>query len=158
MLSFFPLLLIHLEDILALTVYPVDYMGRLVDYCMMKIYTLIKVKETNQTWSEEDDFVLEKPKLKITVLNRLQLGRSGQIQVSFMNPLDVPLTQCRITLDGSGAFDEVKHQLGDIPAKGRCLHTLVVRPKKLGSGALVATFASEEMIDVYGSCKLEVFH
>lgn len=146
------------KDTLALTVYPVDYMGRLVDYCMMKIYTLIKVKETNQTWSEEDDFVLEKPKLKITVLNRLQLGRSGQIQVSFMNPLDVPLTQCRITLDGSGAFDEVKHQLGDIPAKGRCLHTLVVRPKKLGSGALVATFASEEMIDVYGSCKLEVFH
>ena len=42
-------------------------MGKLVDYCMMKIYGLIKVKETNQTWSEEDDFVLEKPKLQVEV-------------------------------------------------------------------------------------------
>ena len=42
-------------------------MGKLVDYCMMKIYSLIKVKETNQTWSEEDDFVMEKPKITLTV-------------------------------------------------------------------------------------------
>ena len=55
------------EDTLALTVYPSDYMGKLVDYCMLKIYGLIKVKETNQTWSEEDDFVLEKPKLQVEV-------------------------------------------------------------------------------------------
>ena len=34
---------------------------------MVKIYTLIKVQETNQVWSEEDDFVLEKPKLKVEV-------------------------------------------------------------------------------------------
>ena len=58
---------IFTEDTLALTIFPTDYMGKLVDYCMMKIYGLIKVKETNQTWSEEDDFVLEKPKLQVEV-------------------------------------------------------------------------------------------
>lgn len=47
--------------------FPSDYMSKLVDYCMVKIYTLIKVQETNQVWSEEDDFVLEKPKLKVEV-------------------------------------------------------------------------------------------
>lgn len=52
---------------MALTIHPSDYMGKLVDYCMMKIYSLIKIKETNQTWSEEDDFVMQKPKLQIQV-------------------------------------------------------------------------------------------
>ena len=55
------------EDSLALTVFAADYMSKLVDYCMMKFYTLIKVQETNQVWSEEDDFVLEKPRLKVEV-------------------------------------------------------------------------------------------
>ncbi len=56
------------EDTLVLTVYPEDYMTRLVDYCMLKIYALIRVKETNQMWSDEDDFVLEKPTLKVEVV------------------------------------------------------------------------------------------
>ncbi len=55
------------EDTLALTVYPEDYMGKLVDYCMVKIYCLIRIQETNQTWSEEDDFILEKPRLEVEV-------------------------------------------------------------------------------------------
>lgn len=51
-----------------MTIYPEDYMDKLVDYCMIKLYSLIKVKETNQIWSDEDDFVLEKPGLAIEVL------------------------------------------------------------------------------------------
>ena len=34
---------------------------------MVKIYSQIRVKETKQTWSEEDDFILEKPQLKLEV-------------------------------------------------------------------------------------------
>ena len=50
-----------------MTVYPSDYAGKLVEYCMVKIYCQIRVKETKQTWSEEDDFILEKPQLKLEV-------------------------------------------------------------------------------------------
>ena len=48
--------------------YPGDYAGKLVEYCMVKIYSQIRVRETKQTWSEEDDFVLEKPQLKVDVM------------------------------------------------------------------------------------------
>ena len=48
--------------------YPGDYAGKLVEYCMVKIYSQIRVRETKQTWSEEDDFVLEKPQLKVEVI------------------------------------------------------------------------------------------
>ena len=56
------------EETLAMTVHPEEYMGNLVDYCMLKINAVIKVKETKQSWSGEDDFVMDKPKLNIEVL------------------------------------------------------------------------------------------
>ena len=53
-------LMLHLpEDML--TAYPGDYAGKLVEYCMVKIYSQIRVRETKQTWSEE-------PQLKVEVI------------------------------------------------------------------------------------------
>ena len=40
---------------------------QLVEYCMVKCHAMVRVKETNQTWSDEDDFVMDKPKLSIRV-------------------------------------------------------------------------------------------
>ena len=55
------------DETLALKVNPDEYMDKLVEYCTLKCHGLIKVQETNQTWSEEDDFTLEKPKLTFRV-------------------------------------------------------------------------------------------
>ena len=44
-----------------------DYRDKIVDYGMVKIYALASVQETKQSWSEEDDFQLEKPKLDVQV-------------------------------------------------------------------------------------------
>ena len=48
-------------------VQPDDYMGLLVDYCMLKFNAMAQIKETKQSWSGEDDFVMDKPKLEIQV-------------------------------------------------------------------------------------------
>ena len=42
-------------------------MGRLVDQCMLRINALVSVNETGQSWSGEDDLILEKPKLNVEV-------------------------------------------------------------------------------------------
>ena len=52
-------------DTLALTVHPTEYMDLLVDYCMVKVHAVVRVHETNQFWSEEDDFTLTKPTMKV---------------------------------------------------------------------------------------------
>ena len=58
---------------LEMTIDPEKYMGRLVDYCMLKINAIVTVKETGQTWTGEDNLILEKPKLNIEV-NQTQLN------------------------------------------------------------------------------------
>ncbi|CAG2175753.1 unnamed protein product, partial [Oppiella nova] len=53
------------KDVFRIRVNSDDYIDKLVDYSMMKIYAIATVKETQQTWSEEDDFTIEKPSLNI---------------------------------------------------------------------------------------------
>ena len=60
-------------DALALTVYPASYNDLLVDYCIVKITAVVRVHETNQFWSEEDDFTLTKPSLQVQAVGTLQV-------------------------------------------------------------------------------------
>jgi transglutaminase 1 len=55
-------------ETLRITVTAKEYIDKLVDKSLIKIYAIANVKETKQTWSEEDDFQLQKPKLSIQVL------------------------------------------------------------------------------------------
>lgn len=47
-----------------------EYRDKIVDYGHIKIYAMASVQETKQSWSEEDDFQLEKPKLDVQVSNQ----------------------------------------------------------------------------------------
>jgi transglutaminase 1 len=44
-----------------------EYRDKIVDYGHIKIFAMASVQETKQSWSEEDDFQLEKPKLDVQV-------------------------------------------------------------------------------------------
>jgi transglutaminase 1 len=43
-----------------------------VDYGNVKIYALATVEETKQTWSAEDDLIIEKPPLDVQVRDILR--------------------------------------------------------------------------------------
>lgn len=46
---------------------PDEYVNKLVDHSLVKVYAIASVRDTKQTWSEEDDFQLIKPKLSVEV-------------------------------------------------------------------------------------------
>lgn len=53
-----------------MTVQPEDYMDKLVEYGIMKIFAICAVDETHQAWCEEDDFQVDKPPMNIEVCNK----------------------------------------------------------------------------------------
>lgn len=65
-----------IEETLRLTVGADEYLDKLVDHSMMKIYAIATVQETKQTWAEEDDFVVDKPKPGIKVVSIRQYNTS----------------------------------------------------------------------------------
>lgn len=52
-----------------MTVTAANYIDKLVDHSLIKIFAIANVRETRQTWSEEDDFPLIKPKMDVRVIN-----------------------------------------------------------------------------------------
>ena len=80
----------------------------------------------------------------------------GRVKLSFKNPLAVPLTKCQINVECAGMMRPVQEKVRTIQANEEFNHSVLIVPRKEGSGTLVATFGSEEMIDVYGSCSIQV--
>ncbi|XP_045106516.1 hemocyte protein-glutamine gamma-glutamyltransferase-like [Portunus trituberculatus] len=54
----------------AMTVQFSEYWPKLVEQCLIKIYAICRVEETQQTWTDEDDFTVDKPRLDIQVSRR----------------------------------------------------------------------------------------
>lgn len=52
---------------LRLVVSSQDYLSKLVEYGIMKLHAAAIVKETNQSWIEEDDFQVIMPNIDIKV-------------------------------------------------------------------------------------------
>ena len=99
-------------DALILTVHPSEYMEQLVDYCLVKVYAVLRVAETHQFWSQEDDFSLVKPKLQVQQLGQLYAGRLGRLRLSFANPLEgtTALTNGYVTIECPGAFSQIRER------------------------------------------------
>jgi transglutaminase 1 len=69
-----------LGETLRINVTAKEYLDKLVDKNLIKLYAIANVKETGQTWSEEDDFQLQTPKLKVQVLQtRWPRNSSGSV-------------------------------------------------------------------------------
>lgn len=56
-------------EVLKIHVTPTEYLDKLVDHSLVKIYAIANVKETKQSWCEEDDFTFVKPELKAEAIN-----------------------------------------------------------------------------------------
>lgn len=61
---------------LRLPVSSQDYLTKLVEYGMMKLHAAASVKETNQSWIEEDDFQVLMPSIEIMVRFELHISLS----------------------------------------------------------------------------------
>lgn len=61
-----------------------EYLEKLVDQSLIKIYALATVKETKQTWSEEDDFHLMKPRMSVQIRGSPRVGQECNATFRFV--------------------------------------------------------------------------
>ena len=84
------------------------------------------------------------------------------VTFTFTNPLDVPLTNCRLTFEGSSAIWPIRDTVEDVPANGEFKHVMNINPRRQRWGqsvnTLVAVFSSNEMSNVNGSTEVKVFN
>ncbi|XP_043278187.1 hemocyte protein-glutamine gamma-glutamyltransferase-like [Venturia canescens] len=134
-----------------------DYLDKLVEYSIMKLSVIATVKDTNQTWADEDDFQVIKPTIKVEIDGEPVVGRPATITLSFVNPLKKTLTNCVFNYAGPGLSKNKKIQFRDVAPEEdvRVEHQLV--PQKAGPQKIIATFTSKQLTDVTGSAAIDVY-
>lgn len=63
------------REVLKLHISSTEYMDKMVDHSCVKIYAIANVKETRQSWSEEDDLILQKPRMSVQVRGGVRVGQ-----------------------------------------------------------------------------------
>ncbi|RXG53875.1 Hemocyte protein-glutamine gamma-glutamyltransferase, partial [Armadillidium vulgare] len=127
---------------IALTVEYKEYWKRLQEHCMIKMYTICRVKETGQIFSEEDDFQVPK---------EAKRGEACEVIINFTNPLDDELTDCQLSIDGSGLLRPRAIKIpGTVTPKGKFAYYFRFSPKVHGNRKIVASFNSKELFDISG--------
>lgn len=137
-------------------VVPEDYLNRLVDYAMMKIYAVATVKETQQTWSEEDDFIVEKPRLIMEVRGKPVVGQPFGLEIRLTNPLQRALTNCVFSIEGPGLARATRTNHRDIGPGETISYVERLVPAKPGPRNILVIFGSRELNDVQGSKQVNV--
>lgn len=141
----------------------------------MKSSIICNVRETAQSWAEEDDFQIITPDITIKVPQEVEAGRAFNVMLSFPNPLKETLTKCSFSLSSPGLLrrnlripyrnarphETVKvtaQFLPEVSLLPNCFNKLnyFTNLQKSGLFKIVATFVSDQLVDVTGSAALEV--
>ena len=146
------------RETLTMTVQPEEYMPKTVEYCHFINRFIVRVKDTDQLWTGEDNFILEKPKLDIRVIpDTPRALRTAKIFVRFANPLDIELTKCSFTFEAPGIrMAYPKYKFRNVKAKEKVDIDFEVTPIRHGQTTIVATFNSNELFNIIGSKKISI--
>lgn len=144
------------RETLEIQVPPQDYIYKLVDHNLIKIYAIASVEETKQTWSEEDDFPFEKPNLDIYLDGELCVGKQCSATFSFQNPLDVPLTNCSVSVEGPGLQRPKVVPHRDILPGETISFTELFYPRVSGERKILAVFNTKPLAGMTGSATVVI--
>ncbi|KAM9860259.1 protein-glutamine gamma-glutamyltransferase E-like isoform 2-T2 [Aulostomus maculatus] len=124
----------------------------------IKVTAIVEDKlRSENTYLAEDDVVLEEPPLTVTVGDEVKLGRLVKIEVSFTNPTQELLTNCTLTLSGSGLIKEdIESSIPDLKENTRVRVQFHVIPYKAGKKTLMANYNCDTFKDIKGSCTFTV--
>jgi transglutaminase 1 len=144
------------KENVRITITSNEYLDKLVDHSLIKIYAIANVKETKQTWSEEDDFTLTKPEMIIQLSGPCKVGEDCTVNFSFQNPLSVPLVECSYTVEGPGLQKPKTVRHGDVQPNEVVYLTETFKAKRVGERLIVANFTSKQIQGISGTVKVTV--
>ncbi|XP_068560609.1 protein-glutamine gamma-glutamyltransferase 2-like [Cebidichthys violaceus] len=135
-----------------------DYRKPMLECDSIKVSAVVMDKEKpDYSYLAQDDVVLLDPPITISFLKAARVNRQVIVEVIFKNPINETLTQCSLTLSGSGLLhDEVELKIPDLKKNNRIRVQFPLIPYKIGKKTLVADFDCSTFRDIKGSCTINV--
>ena len=143
-------------EIMHITITPEEYLDKLVDHSLVKIFSIATVKETKQNWSKEDYFSFTKPSIDITVTGHLKVGYPVTAYFTFKNPIYRRLTDCTVSFEGPGLQRPKLVNFADVEPNDDVHFTETFVPKKSGPRKIMALFNSKLLNNVTGTKTINI--
>ncbi|XP_070559637.1 protein-glutamine gamma-glutamyltransferase K-like [Ptychodera flava] len=142
----------------SLRVRCMDYSDLLGEHATMKIYVIGQIEGTNEMFAEQEDFSLIPPTLDIKMQGtaRPKIGQEVSLSIDFTNPLDKPLTDVRITLEGPGIQKTKVIPQRNINPRKTTSTCVALTPMKNGKRRVMATLHCKELIGITGFATVDV--
>lgn len=136
-----------------------EYSGKLPEIGSLRLATFTSLNETDGSAYNEYIVVLDKPTLAIRAKSALFYPtQTNRIHLSMQNPLDRPLTNCRLSFKDGGLMCEHKELLlpDEIAPFGRFEHEEQFVPHGHGRSLLVVLLDCDQLHDVRGHLEFTV--
>lgn len=115
------------------------------------------VQETKQIWSDDDDFQLITPGIKMQIKKDLGVNETTNCSLALTNPLNFAFTNCVFNISGSGIVKRaIKVPFRDIRGKESIKITVPVTGVTKGNFKIIATFTSAQLSNITGSVDVNV--
>jgi len=138
------------SQIISLTLDQADYEGKLHEMSYVKITATAFVQETGQSYVDELDFRFNKPWFKIETSD-MKVGEESEAEFRFTNPLDVPLTDCFLTMEVAGSVRPRTIRINrEVRPREAFTLTHAFVPRSGGEHHMVACFTSRQLSDILG--------
>ncbi|XP_056241279.1 protein-glutamine gamma-glutamyltransferase 2 [Seriola aureovittata] len=119
-----------------------SYHKHMVQLDSLKISAIVTDKQNpDNKYLAEDDVVLLDPPISVTMSKQVRFNQEARAEVVFMNPLEETLTDCTVTLSGSGLVrEEQQFRLPDLQRNRRIRIQFPFVPYKTGEKTLMVDF------------------
>lgn len=131
-----------------------EYLSKLVEHSLIKIYGRVDVEESGEIWSHEGDLALVKPKLELAVAGAAHVGQPINLVVKFTNPLNMVLTNCQFTSEGMVRY--TKFPFRDVQPNESVVATFQIVADKIAYSHNVVMFRSDQLDGLYGTITISV--
>lgn len=137
---------------------PEDYVGKMSPDGAVKVSVRAVVEGTDQVYTVSEQFDFKKPTILLTPSSRqVKMGQSIKLKIQVENPLKVPLRNGRIRLEVARNMKPVNVNCGVVKPKHKLSATVTVQARRPGLRQFVATFNSQELMDIQGECTVTVY-
>ncbi|KAI1307968.1 Hemocyte protein-glutamine gamma-glutamyltransferase [Halotydeus destructor] len=131
-----------------------NYLDKLVEHSIVRVYAMAIVRKTNQVWAEDEYVQLAKPRLHLDLVGKANLGQEITVSATLSNPLNATLTGCVFTTEGHIRYLETPFR--DILPFEKVKVNLSVYIDKVNYVDKIVYFKSNELRDVWGSIRVAV--
>jgi len=137
---------------------PEDYQKFLGDDHTIQFTLFASASGSNQTALVQKRFDFLEGDIKLTLVSpkKLVFHKSGRVKVVFTNPLDQPLNNARLNVEGANLTKAQSFDFKVVPKFGTISQEIEVYAWQPGSQTIAASFESTELTQVTGHTVFEV--